>query len=516
MDSKILNQHTKTRWFALAFVGISLLCIAMDNTLLNLALPSIAKELGSSDSALQWIITSYILIFAGLLLTMGSIGDRYGRKRTLQLGLLLFAGFSLGAAASHSTGMLIVMRALMGVGAAMIMPSTLSILTATFQDRNERAQAIALWAGVFALGMGIGPLVGGWLLEHFNWNSIFCINIPIVITALVGGKFFIEESKSDNPRKIDVTGSLLSIAGLLALVYGIIQAGVDGWTATNVLVSLGIAIILVTIFVLWEARSPHPMLPMKFFKNPSFTGASLALTLVSFGLVGVFFFLGQYLQSVCGYSALQSGIRLLPLAGTAFIAAGFSARLVRYIGTKLTVGMGILIAGIGFFILSWIIEATPDYSHLILGLCITSTGIGFTLSPATNSVMGSVPANEAGIGSAMNDTTRQIGGALGVAVVGSLANSIYLRDLNAINWLNQVPAQFLNIIRSSIQGAHIVAGNIHNPLLSQEIIQSADRAFLSGVSFSLFVAAIIMIITSMVTIIFLPSRVRIHTEADSK
>lgn len=511
MDAKILSQNTKTRWFALAFVGISLLCIAMDNTLLNLALPSIAKELGSSDSALQWIVTSYILIFAGLLLTMGCIGDRYGRKRTLQLGLLLFAGFSLGAAASHSTGMLIVMRALMGVGAAMIMPSTLSILTTTFQDRNERAQAIALWAGVFALGMGIGPLVGGWLLEHFNWNSIFYINSPIVIAALVGGKFFIEESKSDNPRKIDVTGSILSIAGLLALVYGIIQAGVDGWTATEVLISLVTAIILLIIFALWEAHSPHPMLPMKFFKNLSFTGASLALTLVSFGLVGVFFFLGQYLQSVCGYSALQSGIRLLPLAITAFIAAGFSARLVRHIGTKFTVGMGILTAGIGFFILSRIIEATPDYSHLILGLCITSLGIGFTLSPATNSVMGSVPANEAGIGSAMNDTTRQIGGALGVAVVGSLANSIYLRDLNSMKGLSQLPAQFLNIIRSSIQGAHIVAGNINNPLLSQEIIQSADKAFLSGVSFSLFVAAIIMIVTSMVTIIILPSRVQNST-----
>lgn len=492
----------------MAFIGISLLCIAMDNTLLNLALPSIAKELGSSESNLQWIVDSYILIFAGLLLTMGSIGDRYGRKRILQIGLLTLAVFSLCAAMSNSTIMLIVMRSFMGIGAAMIMPSTLSIITATFRDHNERAQAVALWAGVFALGMGIGPLAGGWLLEHFSWNSIFYINIPIVTAALIGGYFFIEESRSDIPRKVDVIGSFLSVGSLLSLVYGIIQAGIDGWSASQVLVSFGIAVILLIVFIWWEIHSPHPMLPMSFFKNPSFSGASLALTLVSFGLMGVFFFLGQYLQSVCGYSALQAGVRILPLAGTAFIAAGFSARLVRCIGTKMTVGMGILITGIGFLILSRIIGAVPSYTFLVIGLCVTSLGIGFTLSPATNSVMGSVPVDEAGVGSAMNDTTRQIGGALGVAVVGTLANSIYLKDLDAVKWPIQLPAQALETIRSSIQGAHMVAGGLSDSALSQLIINKADSAFLSGLSFALFVAAIIMIVTSLATIIILPSHIR--------
>ena len=292
----------KNRWIALAFMGISLLVISLDNTVLNLALPSISRDLGSSASELQWIIDAYLLSIAGLLLTMGYLGDRFGRKRALTVGLVVFALCSLGAALSRTTGVLIAMRGLMGIGAAIILPATLSTLTATFRDPKERGQAIALWAATFSLGLGIGPLIGGWLLDHFNWSSVFYINIPVIAVGLVGGAVFIENSKSTIPRKIDVFGTLLSIAGIFSLVFAIIQAGQDGWTAKQVLIAFGAAAVLLAIFIWWELRTKDAMLPIHFFKNMSFTGANLALTLVSFGLMGAMFFMGQFLQSVQGYS----------------------------------------------------------------------------------------------------------------------------------------------------------------------------------------------------------------------
>ena len=309
MEDRVIEQAKwyKRRWAALGFLAFSLLVISLDNTVLNLALPSISKDLGSDTTELQWIIDAYILVFAALLLTMGSLGDRIGRKKVLQVGMVLFGCFSLGAALSRSTGMLITMRGLMGAAGATIMPSTLSILTATFRDAKERAQAIALWTAVYALGAGIGPLVGGWLLTHFTWSSVFYINLPIVVIGLVGGYFFIQDSRAEHPRKVDIPGCALSVAGLFALVYGIIEAGIDSWTAPNVLYAFAAAFVLLVVFVIWEVRTPNAMLPLKFFKNMSFTGANIALTLVSFALTGCFFFLSQYLQSVHGYNALQAG-----------------------------------------------------------------------------------------------------------------------------------------------------------------------------------------------------------------
>jgi len=504
----------KRRWIALGFLALALLVISLDNTVLNLALPSISRDLGATLNGLQWIVDAYTLVFAALLLTVGSIGDRFGRKKVLQAGLFVFGVFSLGAALSRSTGTLIAMRALMGIGGAAIMPSTLSIITATFRDNKERAQAIAVWAATFALGTGIGPLVGGWLLIHFAWSSVFYINLPVVVIGLVGGYFFIYDSKAENPRKIDVPGCILSLTGLFALVYGIIQAGISSWTANNVLWAFGAAVVLLAAFIFWELRTTHAMLPLRFFKNMSFTGANIALTLVAFAMFGCFFFMSQYLQTVHGYSALQAGVRLLPMAVAAFIGAMFSARLAQQIGTKLTVALGIIIAAAGLFYFYKIAGVDTIYWKIAVGMGVTALGMGMTMSPATNSIMGSVPVAEAGVGSAMNDTNRQIGGALGVAILGTLLNSAYAKSIDKIVWPSPLPPTAVATIRGSVQGAQIVAGTVQkqSPAFAQFIVSQANQAFTASMDHTLLVAAIIMAAAAVVVLVILPTRIRPYGE----
>ena len=498
----------KQRWVALGFICISLLVISLDNTVLNLALPSISNELGSTASQLQWMIDSYVLVISGLLMTMGYLGDRVGRKLLLQIGLAIFALFSFGAAISTSSNMLILMRGLMGIGAAIIFPASLSSLTAAFRDNKERAQAVAAWAATFALGMGIGPLIGGWLLNNFHWSSVFYINIPIVIIGLIGGQIYIQESKADKPRPIDIFGAVLSIGALFALVYGLIQAGRDGWTAGNVLASFAIALVLIVGFAVGERRSKNPMLPLEFFKNPSFSGANIALTLVAFAMMGSFFFISQFLQSVQGYSPLSSGVRLLPMAAASFVSAAISAKIAARFGIKLTVASGIFIASAGFFYFAAIAAVNTSYSTLAAAMVVTAIGMGLTMSPATNSILGSIPVSKSGIGSAMNSTTRQVGGALGIAILGTVLNSVYLSTVNNTNWPAALPDPALNGIRSSIQGAHVVAQTIPNPSLAKFITDTANQAFVTGSVRALVVSGVIMMVAGVVTLAILPGKIQ--------
>jgi EmrB/QacA subfamily drug resistance transporter len=504
----------RQRWIAFIFMGVSMLIISLDNTVLNLALPSIAKDLGSSGTQLQWIVDAYVLAIAGMLLTIGYLGDRLGRKPTLIAGLIIFGVFSLGAALSGSNNMLIAMRALMGIGAATIMPATLSILTATFREPKERAIAIALWAAVFSLGMGIGPLVGGYLLENFHWSSVFYINIPVVAIGIIGGAIFIENSKTAHPRKLDVLGALLSIAGLFAMVYAIIQAGQDGWTATHVLWAFAATIVLLGGFIWWELKYENAMLPLKFFKNMSFSGANIVLMMVHFGMVGSFFFLGQFLQSVQSYSPLEAGIRLLPMALVSFVAAAASAWVARLLGTKFTVAIGIAIAAIGFYYFATIAAVDVSYPKFALAMCITSLGIGFTMAPATTSIMGSVPVDQSGIASAMNSTTRQIGGALGVAVLGTVLNSTYISQINAVAWPAALPASALGAIQGSVQGANMVANaaQAQSPQLAQLVLNSSHQAFTDGSERALIIGAIIMAASAILSLIILPNKIRPYQE----
>jgi EmrB/QacA subfamily drug resistance transporter len=503
-------QGHRNRWIGMLFICISLLVISLDNTVLNVALPSISDQLGASASQLQWIVDAYVLVFAALLLTMGSVSDRIGRKRALQFGVGWFGLFSLGAALSTSTNMLIGMRALLGIGGATIMPSTLSLITAMFLDPKERAQAIGIWAAIFGLGVGIGPVLGGWLLQHYAWDSVFFINVPIAAIAVVGGHFALEESKNEHAPRPDLPGVLLSIGGLFSLVYAIIEAGQKSWTASNVVVAFAAAAVLLITFAWWEYRSPNAMLPVRFFKNMSFTGANLALTLVMFSLFGSLFFLSQYFQSVEGYTALQTGVRLLPMALTMTVAAASSARIAQYVGTKLAVSGGILIAALSLLFMAETFTPDSSYLTLLFGLILLAVGLGTAMAPATNSIMGSVPVDKAGVGSAMNDTNRMVGGALGVAVLGTLMNNAYRHQIGTMLAQLQVKpsAGLVGAVQSSIQGAHIAAAQIPVPAVAQQIINGSNHAFVSGMNEALLAGAIIMGIASVAALIILPAQVR--------
>lgn len=514
-----LTPGYENRWKALLFIGISLIVISLDNTVLNVAIPSISRTLGASQSELQWIVDAYILVFAALLLTMGAIGDRVGRKRALQFGLVMFGLGSLAAALSSTTTMLVASRAFLGIGGATIMPATLSIISATFPPK-ERPQAIGIWAAIFGLGVGIGPVIGGWLLQRFEWNSVFFVNLPIVVVALIGGQLFIADSKDPRAPKTDIPGVLLSITGLFALVYAIIEAGQKGWTEPNVLIAFGVAGVLLGIFAWWEWRNPNAMLPMHFFKNMSFTAANTALALVTFSLMGSMFFMSQYFQSVQGVPTFEAGLRVLPVALTLTIVASQSARVSARLGTKVSVALGILIAGLGLFYMSRMFHADAPYPVIMVGQIIFGIGMGISMAPATNSIMGSIPVHKAGIGSAMNDTTRQLGGALGVAVLGTIMNQSYLAGVETLRTAFPIPPAFaaqaeqaFQAISSSIQAAHIVANRLSElpivpPEAPQLIIDTANQAFMTGMNNAMLVGSIIMVGAAVFTFIFLPAQVR--------
>src|SRR5215211_6375703 len=320
------------RWWALGVLGLSLFLISLDNTILNVALPTLQEDLSPSASGLQWIVDSYLLVFAGLLLVAGSLGDRFGRRRMLFAGLGIFGFGSVLAAMSGSAELLIASRALMGLGAAAIMPSTLSILTNTFPDR-ERAKAIAIWSGVAGLGVAFGPVVGGYLLKHFWWGSVFLVNVPFVVIAVAAGLWLVPESRDPRVSRLDPIGAVLSVLGLTTLVWAIIEAPGHGWTSTMVLGS----------FAAWELRVESPMLPLRFFRDRRFSAASISIALVFFSLFGVIFFLTVYLQSVLGYTALEAGIRTIPVSAALIVGSGLSTRLDKRLGTKVVVALGLAV-----------------------------------------------------------------------------------------------------------------------------------------------------------------------------
>ena len=488
------------RWWALGALCLSLVVIGMDNTILNVALPTLSRDLGASASQLQWMVDSYVLVFAGLLLTMGALGDRFGRKKALNIGLAVFGLGSIASAFSGSASLLIATRALMGAGGALIMPSTLSIITNIFPT-HERGRAIGIWAGVSGVGIILGPVAGGWLLEHFWWGSVFLVNVPIISFAMLYGWRVVPDSRDPAATPLDPVGAALSIGGLVALVYGIIEAPTKGWASASTLTSLGIAAVLLAAFIAWELRSEHPMLQMQFFENPRFSAASASITLVFFALFGTIFLNAQYLQFVLGYTPLQAGVRVMPVA-TLIFAAPLSARLVERFGSKIIVAIGLTVVAASLGLLSTV-SAVSSYGLVAASLAILGAGMGLTMTPATESIMGSLPLAKAGVGSAMNDTTRQVGGALGVAVLGSILASSYASSMASA--VHGLPASAAGTASDSIGGAADVAGRLGGSQ-GAALLQASHTAFASGMGNALILAAAVAFVGALVALFFLPSR----------
>jgi len=493
------SEGDPRRNLTLAVLCLSLFMVVLGNTVLNVAIPTLVRELGASSSQLQWIVDAYALVFAGLLFTGGAIGDRFGRKGSLNVGLVIFATGSLIAAFGGSADMLIAGRAVMGMGAALVMPSTLSILTNVFPPQ-ERAKAIGVWAGVAGAGGAIGPIVSGVLLEHFWWGSIFFLNIPVVVLALVGGWFLVPTSSDPAQAKLDLAGAALSIGAVGSLIYAIIEAPEQGWTSTNTLLWFGIALIFGLAFAARELTADAPMLDLRYFKRRGFSGGSLAISLMFFGMFGMFFILTQYLQLVRGWSALGSGVRTLPFAITIMIVAPMSARFAARFGAKRVVSLGVLIAGSGLLLLSRAGVATP-YGYLAVALVVLAIGMGLTMAPSTASIMSSLPLAKAGVGSAMNDTNRELGGAIGVAVLGSILVTRYASTLG--DSLTGAPPAVAAAAEQSLGAALAVAQQTNQPAIAV----AARQAFVDAMGLALTVGAVIAVLASVLVFMVLPSHV---------
>jgi EmrB/QacA subfamily drug resistance transporter len=482
----------------LGVLCLSLLIVFVGNSSLNVALPSLARDLGATESQLQWVVASYSLVFAGLLFSTGAIGDRFGRKGALQFGLVTF--FVGAAAASQSTAMwqLIACRALMGAGAAFIMPSTLSILVNVFPAR-ERAKAIAIWAATTGAAGAIGPVASGWLLGHFWYGSIFLINLPIILAALVGGYFLVPKSKDPEQGALDPVGAILSIVGVSTLVYALIEAPAKGWAAPITLGAFVIAAVVLALFVAWELHVDEPMLDIRFFRNPSFSTGSGGMMLVFLSMFGVMFLMTQYFQLVLGYSPLGAALRLLPMAPIMIIVSPLTPRLTARFGANRTVAFGMLLIAGGLLLFFNIGLHTP-YGYILMSLIPLVSGMALSMSPMTAAIMSAVPARRAGAGSAMNDATRELGAAFGVAVLGSIAASQYTSALRGVNHLS---AAARSTARSSIAGALHVAEGL-GAVAGRALTLSARTAFVDGIHVAVICGAVLASIAAFVTYRCLP------------
>jgi EmrB/QacA subfamily drug resistance transporter len=489
------------RWKTLMVLSLSLVIIGLDNTVLNVALPTLQRHFDTSESTLQWIVDAYTLAFAGLLLLMGTLGDHFGRKRALQCGLAVFGAGSVLAALAQSSGELIGLRALMGIGGAMIMPATLSTVSNIF-PREERGKAIAVWSATAAVGIGLGPFVGGLLLDYFSWSSVFWLNVPIVVIAFVAGLVLVPETRDPEAGRLDPLGSLLSVGALVALVYPIIEAPNKGWTSPVILGSFAASAVLGAIFVWWELRNPEPMLQLDFFRRPGFSIASLGIALAYFGLMGAIFAFTQYLQFARGYSALAAGAIMLPLVIGLVAGGGNSDRVVARLGTPRVITAGLLGLAV---VLATALLWTPTTPVWVL--CVTLTAMAFFMSnvmaPGTESVMSSIPESKAGVGSAMNDINRQVGGALGVAIIGSIMNSVYSGRMTQS--VAKLPVSARQAARDSIGSAQAVA--THLPAAAaQHLDNAAANAFTHALGIGFLSAAIAAAIAAPLVLRFVPGR----------
>lgn len=487
----------------LAVLSLSTFLIFLDGTVVNTALPSIARDFSANNSVLQWVVNMFALVLAGFLLLAGSIGDRFGRKKALAAGMLVFGLASVGAALAENSVSLIAMRGIQGLGAAFALPATLSIITDVF-PRKERAKAIVIWTAIGSLGIAVGPALGGYLVDKYDWSAVFWMHVPVVALALAGLRF-IPESRDERQAPIDIPGAALATTGLLAVVYGIIQGGESGWTSPVIIGAFVGGISLLTAFAIVELRSTHPMLPFQFFKRPDFTGSFIVLLLLFLGMIGVFFFLTQFFQLVQGRSALQAGLAITPVAATMMMGAGFAGKAVPKLGPKVTIIIAGLIILSGMAVFSTIAVDTAMWVPMF-GIALFGLGAGLAMPTVTDSIMASVPLNKAGVGSAMNDLSRELGIALGVAVLGSLVASLYRSDVKeAVDGL--VSPEVAETIGDSVGSLDAVTSSLP-PDTALAVSTAVNQTFVDALNVGFLAAAAFIGLAIIVAAVMIPMRMR--------
>ncbi|MDA1278989.1 MAG: DHA2 family efflux MFS transporter permease subunit [Chloroflexi bacterium] len=490
--------YAKRNW-TLGILSIALIIIGLDVTVLNVAIPTLQAELNASASGLQWIVNAYILVFAGVLLTMGTLGDRFGRRLAFQAGLVIFGLASVAAAFADSTSQLIIARAAQGIGGALIMPSTLSVIVDVF-PREERAKAIGIWAGVAAIGIPGGMIAGGFLLENFFWGSVFLLNVPVVVAALVGSLLFVPESRDPNAKSIDWIGAVISMVSLSSLIYAIIEAPEKGWLSAVTLGGFALAIAFGALFVWYEKRQAHPMVDLNLFKNARLSASVGAIGIAFMAMLGMMFMLTQYLQFVQGYSPLDTGYRLVPMAMGFMVGTPTSAILVSKFNSRtvMTGGMLLVAASVGSMSL-----LDVETTYWLTGSLIFVMGLGManTMAPATDAVMAAVPEAKAGVGSALNDTVRQIGGALGVGIFGSVLSSIYASGMAGA--VAGLPQGVADAASNQIGAALQVAGTLEGEA-GGRLAVAARHAFVDGTSTVYIIAGILAFVGMVLVWRFMP------------
>jgi EmrB/QacA subfamily drug resistance transporter len=479
------------RWFLLGVLCLSLVMVVMSVSGINVALPSIQRSLDANATDLQWIVDSYALVFAGLLLTAGAIGDRFGRKEALCVGLSVFAGGSLIGVFAHSATIVIVSRAVSGIGAAFVMPATLSLLTVVFPP-HERGKAIAVWAGFAGAGGALGPVIVGFLLTgwhtpSFWWGSAFVVNTVMALLVLAAVLLFIPRSYDDRATPLDPFGAL-SLVGLASLLYGIIEGPDKGWGNASVMLAFAVAAVAIAVFLWWEFRTTYPMLPLDFFRNRRFSTGTGIITFGFLIMFGFFFLITQYYQFVKGYSPLRAGIANLPFAATMIVVSPRSDGFVQRFGLNRVVGTGFAAIAVGFAVLA-MVGPTSSYLHVVVALVLLAGGMAITVAPATGAIMSTIPPHKAGVGSAVNDTTRELGGALGIAALGSIVSSAYRHKVDVSN----LPGDAGVAAKESIGAAVGVARSL-DPSLGSALLTQAGSAFTDAIDVAFGTSAVIAVV----------------------
>jgi EmrB/QacA subfamily drug resistance transporter len=476
----------------------------LDNTVVNVALPSISRTLNAGVSELQWIVDGYVLAFASLLLTGGILGDRYGRKKMFLSGLTIFTLASLACGLSQSTGQLIAFRALQGVGGALLIPGTLSIITVTFPP-HERAKALGLWAGVSGVALALGPTLGGYIVEHWGWHWVFIINVPIGFVAFFVALRTVTESRSEVERQLDIPGLVMGTGALFSVTYGLIEANQRGWTDPLILASFAAFAILLVSFLIWESHNPHAMMPLSYFKIPAFSAGNTVAFSVTLGMFATFFFLSLFMQEILGYSPFQAGVRFLPMTLAIIVTAPYAGKYASKHGSRAPMTYGLLLSGCGLLLLGATLNVNTPYWYLAPIFAIMGHGMGATMAPMTAAVMNSVGPQRAGLGSAMTNTSREVGGVLGIALLGTILTTKLKSALGpALKGIGLSAQQQASITASAGHGQLEVAG-----LTSQQAAAVASAygdAFMSGFHFALMFAGTVLVVAALVANRFIPGR----------